>query len=104
VPNLRLLYTSRHIEDISGALFGSILIDIRASDEDIRTYVLAQIKSEETLFQICEEDTHVQDEIAEAIVSESNGMLVLYMPLIAYALFYVQKLTFRQFFGCSIVY
>lgn len=39
VSNLRLLYTSRHIDDIAGILAGSTRIEIRASEADIRSYV-----------------------------------------------------------------
>jgi hypothetical protein len=39
VRNLRLLYTSRDIEDIAGILTGSTRIEIRATEADIQAYV-----------------------------------------------------------------
>lgn len=39
VSSLRLLYTSRHINNPVEILVGSTLIEVRASEADIRTYV-----------------------------------------------------------------
>jgi hypothetical protein len=74
VSNLRLLYTSRDIEDIAGILTGSTCIEIRASEADIQAYVQAQIKSEESLLQICEQDAELENKIPQAIASKAEGM------------------------------
>jgi len=74
IPNLRLLCTSRHIDDIRGSLAGSIPIKIRPSDADIKTYVLAQIESEDLLFQFCTEDVALQNEILDAVPLKAEGM------------------------------
>lgn len=77
VSNLRLLYTSRHMEDIAGTLSGSARIDIRASEADIQAYVQAYIRSEESLLEICQQDLDLQDKIPQAIASKAEGMSVL---------------------------
>jgi hypothetical protein len=74
IPNLRLLYTSRDIEDFAGTLTGSTRIDIRASEADIQAYVQAQIKSAESLLPFCEQDPELENRISETIASKAEGM------------------------------
>ena len=74
VSNLRLLYTSRDIEDIAGILTGSTRIEIRAIQADIQDYVQAQVKSVESLLQICEQDAELENKISQAIASKAEGM------------------------------
>lgn len=74
VSNLRLLYTSRDIEDIAGILTGSTRIEIRAMEADIQAYVQAQVKSAESLLQICEQDAELENKISLAISSKAEGM------------------------------
>jgi hypothetical protein len=74
VSNLRLLYTSRDIEDIAGILTGSTRIEIRASEVDIEAYVQAQIKTTESLLHICEQHAELQNTIPRAIASKAEGM------------------------------
>ena len=74
ISNLRLLYTSRDIEDFAGTLTGSIRINIRASEADIQAYVQAQIKSAESLLPFCEQDAELENKITQAIASKAEGM------------------------------
>jgi hypothetical protein len=74
ISNLRLLYTSRDIEDIGGILTGSTRIEIRASEADIEAYVRAQVKTAESLLQICGQDAELQNRIPLAIASKAEGM------------------------------
>ena len=74
VSNLRLLYTSRHINDIAGILAGSTRIEIRASEADIRAYVQAQVKSKYPLSEFCRQDSNLQNDILQVIVSKAEGM------------------------------
>ena len=74
VFNLRLLYTSRDIEDIAGILTGSTRIEIRAIEADIQAYVQAQVKSAGSLLQICEQDAELENKISQAISSKAEGM------------------------------
>ena len=74
VSNLCLLYTSRDIEDIGSILTGSIRIEIRASEADIKAYIQAQIKTVGSLQQICEQDVALQKRIPQAIASKAEGM------------------------------
>jgi len=74
IPNLRLLCTSRHISDMGGILRDSTRIEIRADDADIRTYILAQVKSRDRLLGFCSKDAALESEILEAVVSKAVGM------------------------------
>jgi hypothetical protein len=74
IPNLRLLCTSRHISDMGGILRDSTRIEIRANDADIRTYILAQVKSRDHLLRFCREDSALESEILEAVASKAVGM------------------------------
>ena len=74
VSNLRLLYTSRHINDIAGILAGSTRIEIRASEADVRAYIQAQVKSKHLLFEFCRQDSNLQNDILQVVVSKAEGM------------------------------
>jgi hypothetical protein len=72
VPNLRLLYSSRQIEDIADVLAGSALIEVEAGDDDIRSYVRAQVRSRPYLADFCMRDAELQEKIVEAVLSGSQ--------------------------------
>jgi hypothetical protein len=74
VSNLRLLSTSRHIDNPAEILVGSTLIDIRAREADIRTYVQGQLESKNVLFQFCQQDHTLQNDILQAVVLKAEGM------------------------------
>ncbi|KAH8728934.1 ankyrin repeat-containing domain protein [Phaeosphaeriaceae sp. PMI808] len=73
---MRLLYTSRHIDDTAGTLSGSTLIDVHASEADIRTYVQGQLQSKIVLRQFCREDPTLENSILQAVVSKAEGMFL----------------------------
>jgi hypothetical protein len=74
VPNLHLLCTSRHIDDPTGILSGSTCIEIVATEPDIRIYVQAQIKSKTILFQFCQQDSSLLNDILQVIILKADGM------------------------------
>jgi len=75
VPNLRLLYTSRDIDDsIGGILKRSTRIEIRATNADIEAYVQAQVESNNHLLQFCRQDSALRNKIVQAVVSKAEGM------------------------------
>lgn len=74
IPSLHLLCTSRHISDIGGSLTGATQIEIRASDADIKAYVLAQIGAKDRLLGFCRDDATLQDEILKVVGSKAEGM------------------------------
>jgi hypothetical protein len=74
---LRLLCTSRHISDMGGILRDSTRIEIHADDADIRTYILAQVKSRDHLLGIRSKDAALESEILEAVASKALGIYIL---------------------------
>jgi hypothetical protein len=74
VTNLRLLCTLRHVDDIGQISPGSICIEIRASDADLRTYVQAQVNSNNILSKFCKQDSNLQNDILQVVVSKAEGM------------------------------
>jgi len=74
VHNIRLLYTSRQIDDIAGILKKLTRIEIQATDEDLRTYVLEQVESKDDLADFCQDDSTLQENIVQAVVSKAQGM------------------------------
>jgi hypothetical protein len=74
IPNLHLFCTSRHISDIGGSLAGATQIEIRASDADIKAYVLAQVGSKDRLLGFCRDDATLQDEILQVVGLRAEGM------------------------------
>ncbi|KAI9764300.1 MAG: hypothetical protein M1839_005966 [Geoglossum umbratile] len=76
VSNLRLLYTSKHIDDLAGILAGSTRIEVRASEADIGAYVQAQIKSKHLLFEFCQRDSNLRDDILQGVVTKAEGMFL----------------------------
>ncbi|KAI9860058.1 MAG: hypothetical protein M1813_006406 [Trichoglossum hirsutum] len=76
ISNLRLLYTSRHIDDLAGILAGSTRIEIHASEADIRAYIQAQVKSKHLLFEFCRQDSNLRNDILQVVVSKAEGMFL----------------------------
>ena len=74
VNNLRLLFTSRQIDDIARILKKSTRIEIQATDEDLRTYVREQVESKYDLADFCPDNSTLQDNIVQAVVSKAQGM------------------------------
>ena len=81
VFNLRLLYTSRQIDNIAGLLTGSTCIKIYGKDADIRAYVRAEVQSRDYLPDFCKEEPTLEDDILQAVVSKAEGMYVLAYPI-----------------------
>lgn len=74
VPNLRLLYTSRDIDDVAGILSKSSVIDVRASDEDLETYIREQLRTQNTLLQFCKQDPTLESKVLRRVVEKADGM------------------------------
>jgi hypothetical protein len=74
VNNLRLLYTSRYIEDTVRILKRSSRIDISASPVDIDLFIRAQASSKPLLLHFCMEHPDLENEIVQTVSSKSDGM------------------------------
>jgi hypothetical protein len=74
IVNLRLLCTSRHIDDITKTSPGSTCIKVKAIDKDVRTYIQAQIESQTGLSIFCQQDPNLENDILQAVISKAEGM------------------------------
>lgn len=69
--DVRLLFTSRFIPDITQKFQSNPILEVRASEEDVRRFVVGQIPRLSNCIQRDEELKHaVQNKIVEAV----NGM------------------------------
>ncbi|RJE24666.1 Ankyrin repeat protein [Aspergillus sclerotialis] len=89
IVNLRLLCTSRHIDDPRGVLKNALRIEIRASRADIETYTEEKIKSNDNLMMFCEREPRLQQNIMEEVGSKSDGMFLI-------AQLYIESLGAKQ--------
>jgi len=74
--HLHLLCTSRHFGDIEKSFTGASRLEIRASDTDVETYLLARISDESSLTEFCERDKTLERDIVEKVVEKADGMSV----------------------------
>jgi hypothetical protein len=72
--NLRLLCTSRHIDDPSGFFHKATRLEIRASWDDLETYIKERIASSDNLVTFCDREPTLRQQIVEDIASKSEGM------------------------------
>jgi hypothetical protein len=75
LPEARIFITSRpHIKDVPEYFETYLTLEIRASDDDIRKYVLERISTQSRINRFVQRDDTLKDEISNAIVRTANGM------------------------------
>ena len=74
--DLNLLYTSRDIGiPVTAEIFTNlIVIPIRATETDIKTYAREQVQSKDNLLQFCQQDPTLLEKTLQAVVSNADGM------------------------------
>ncbi|KAL8719944.1 MAG: hypothetical protein Q9225_003121 [Loekoesia sp. 1 TL-2023] len=77
LPDIRLLFTSRHQYDLEHEFDCFPRIEIRASDGDISSYLKDRITEEPRLNRHVQGDPTLLDAILETIVKNANGMFLL---------------------------
>ena len=77
LPNIRLLVTSRHIRDIENEFKEAAWLEIRASGEDIKSYLEACIEGQFPLARYAKEKRTLRDDILNTVVEKANGMYAL---------------------------
>jgi NACHT domain len=71
----RIFITSRpHIKDVPEYFETYLTMEIRASDDDIRKYVLERISTQRRIDRFVQRDETLKEEISNAIVRTANGM------------------------------
>ncbi|KAL3441180.1 hypothetical protein BJX65DRAFT_314065 [Aspergillus insuetus] len=77
IANPRLLCASRRIEDPSKIFESAIRVEIRASQDDIVTYITKRIASNDTLSAFCDRDLKLRQDIVDEIASKTDGMFLI---------------------------
>ena len=75
-PQVQLLVTSRIIPMIERQLEDAKRIDIQASDEDIKIYILERISSSSKMKGYFDKDPGLRDKIIQNIVGKAGGMFL----------------------------
>jgi ankyrin repeat domain-containing protein 50 len=74
LPDIHLLVTSRHIANIEPEFEKEPRLEIRAIDEDVRSYLIARIEEEPRLSQYTKVDPALRNDILDNIVQKAGGM------------------------------
>lgn len=74
VAHIRLLCTSRDIEDSKGILQDASRLEIRAKDADIEIYICERVRSHDKLVTFCRQDPDLQGKVVQEVRSKSDGM------------------------------
>lgn len=74
LPNIRLLVTSRDITSLGQAFDDATRLEIRANDDDLRTYLQVRIEERALLRSHIKEDPSLKDTIINTIIEKANGM------------------------------
>ena len=76
-PKLRLIITSRSsIMNITYYFEDAVSLEIRPSNEDIKTYLEERLQRESRLRMYIQEDPSLHNDIIKVIVDKAKGMLV----------------------------
>ena len=75
-PDVRLFCTSRPFPRFDELFHDSPKIEIRATDEDIRAFVKAQIEERSRLHKLVKKDQKLQEDIVAKIIEKAEGMYV----------------------------
>jgi len=70
----RIMVTSRPIPNLASELLPCTQLEILARPEDIRSYVIHQISTSQSLSKFVKADPGLQDEILDVLVQKAAGM------------------------------
>lgn len=74
LPNIRLLVTSRDITSLGHAFEDATRLEIRANEDDMRTYLQVRIEEQALLRSHIKDDPSLKDTIINTIINKANGM------------------------------
>ena len=77
MPNVRLMITSRPVASVETHLQGMTYLEIRAADEDIRTYIENRLPKERRLIPYVRGDDAFRVSIVDTIIAKAQGMYVM---------------------------
>ncbi|KAJ7578078.1 hypothetical protein C8J56DRAFT_1111897, partial [Mycena floridula] len=74
---VHLLVTSRDIFSIAQQFLGKPRIEVRARDQDLRTYIKGRLVSESRIARLLRGDAELHEEIISQVISKAAGMFLL---------------------------
>ena len=74
LPDIRLMVTSRHIPSIENTFREDLRLEIRASDQDIKSFIESQTVQQDNLMSLLEDHDDLRDSILTAVLGKANGM------------------------------
>ncbi|ERF68520.1 hypothetical protein EPUS_05659 [Endocarpon pusillum Z07020] len=77
LPHIQLMVTSRPIASIESMFKEDTQLEIRAHDEDIRTFIESHIQLQKELVDVLEGHDDVQSVIVSTLLEKTNGMFLL---------------------------
>ena len=72
--SVSLMFTTRPIPDILDSFVDTPRIEVRASDDDVRTYLTKEIELSPSLARWVKADSGLAGEIVEKVIEKSKGM------------------------------
>jgi len=76
VPKLQLLVTFRYNGSINHGIESTGRLEIRAHNDDIKTYLTARIRHFPLLARLIGEDQSLHHEILKSVSKKANGMYI----------------------------
>ena len=73
-PKTRLLVTSRHIASIESKIKGDSFVEIRADDDDVKSFLQNYISQHRELAALIKRRDCLEDKIVNTVLSKSKGM------------------------------
>lgn len=73
-PTIRLMVTSRCLDNITREFNGITPLEIGARDEDLKAYLLGRLSGEDRLARLVSKDIYLENEILEAISTKAEKM------------------------------
>ena len=72
--SVSLMFTARPIPDILDSFLDTPRIEVRASDDDVSTYLTKEIQRSSLLARLVKDDSCLAGEIVEKVLESSKGM------------------------------
>lgn len=77
LPKVRLMVTSRHLLSIESMFKDDIRLEIRAQEQDVRTFIESQMDQRFELVDLLEGHDDVRSSITATVLDRTNGMFLI---------------------------
>ncbi|KAL9039167.1 MAG: hypothetical protein Q9180_002691 [Flavoplaca navasiana] len=74
--NIRLLVTTRHVDDIVNRFRNCPRIEIRATDADLTKYISSRVSTEKRLGRILQDHPPLENQLCKLVTAKADGMFL----------------------------